>query len=180
MTIGRGILKAFRVLPKSSTYQRSTRSLWQSTSLKADNAPEAVSATAKVNFSTPYEAIYTNEPVHTIILPGLVGEYGITADHTPVISELKAGVVQIMKKEGDAPEKYFISGGFAATHLDNSTDVSVAESFKLSELDLETATQLMNDTKAKVDALADGESEKALLQVEYETYETIVFHLGSA
>ena len=42
-----------------------------------------------------------------MIVPGVTGEYGITAGHTPIISELKPGLVQIYHNADDAePEKY--------------------------------------------------------------------------
>ena len=49
----------------------------------------------------------------------------MTKNHSPVIAELKAGVVQIVHEAGQAPEKYFVSGGFALTHA-NSVTVSAA------------------------------------------------------
>jgi F0F1-type ATP synthase epsilon subunit len=45
----------------------------------------------------------------------------VTKNHSPVIAELKAGVVQIVHEPGQAPEKYFVSGGFALTHANSVT-----------------------------------------------------------
>ena len=45
----------------------------------------------------------------------------MTKNHSPVIAELKAGVVQIVHEAGQAPEKYFVSGGFALTHANSVT-----------------------------------------------------------
>ena len=42
-------------------------------------------------------------------LPGVTGEFGVTAGHTPNVSQLVPGVVQI-HTEGAEPEKYFVSG----------------------------------------------------------------------
>lgn len=65
------------------------------------------------------------ETHHTLPVPpppqGLAGEYGVTKNHSPVIAELKAGVVQIVHEPGQAPEKYFVSGGFALTHANSVT-----------------------------------------------------------
>lgn len=69
----------------------------------------------------PHETIYSEAKVSQVIVPGAAGEYGITADHVPIVAQLKPGVLQIMH-EGAEPEKYFVAGGFSLTH-DNSVTV---------------------------------------------------------
>jgi hypothetical protein len=49
----------------------------------------------KLNFCTPHTPIYTNHSIDKVMLPGEIGEYGITAGHSPLISQLKSGVVLI-------------------------------------------------------------------------------------
>lgn len=84
---------------------------------------EAATA-VKLNFCLPQETIYNGASVHSVILPGMGGEYGITANHVPYVSQLKPGVVKILHEEGSSdPEKYFVAGGYALTHP-NSTTVS--------------------------------------------------------
>jgi len=115
---------------------------------------------------------------------GLAGEYGVTKNHSPVISELKAGVVQIVHEpvrayrdgaspkraavalacmlslparrlpdinrlpsnrpppQGQAPEKYFVSGGFALTHANSVTDIAVVEAAKLEDIDPEAVPKI--------------------------------------
>jgi len=78
----------------------------------------------KLNLCLPHEAIYDGAEVYSIILPGLSGEYGVTANHVPYVAQLKAGVVQILHQETTAAadaEKYFIPGGYALTHPDSTT-----------------------------------------------------------
>jgi len=78
----------------------------------------------KLNFSVPHESLYEDVEVHSVILPGQAGEYGITANHVPYVAQLKPGVVQILHEEtsNNEPEKYFVPGGYALTH-ENSTTV---------------------------------------------------------
>lgn len=73
---------------------------------------------------------------------GLAGEYGVTKGHSPIISELKAGVVQITHEPGQAPEKYFVSGGFALTHANSVTDIAVVEAAKLDDIDPEAVPKI--------------------------------------
>lgn len=63
--------------------------------------------------------------MESVIIPGSDGEYGVTVNHVPTVSQLKAGVLQIMHAEGE-PEKYFVAGGFALTH-ENSVTVRVVQ-----------------------------------------------------
>ena len=73
-----------------------------------------------LSFALPHETIYKAAQVESVILPGTEGEYGVTADHVPTVSELAPGVVQIDHGDGEM-EKYFIAGGFAFTHPDSHT-----------------------------------------------------------
>ena len=56
-------------------------------------APGAVGLT--LNFCTPHTPVYKNKTVEKVMLPGEIGEYGITAGHSPLISQLKSGVVTV-------------------------------------------------------------------------------------
>lgn len=84
---------------------------------------EAVASNAvKLNFSLPHETIYHGASVHSVIIPGSAGEYGVTANHVPYVAQLKPGVLQILHEENSSePEKYFVAGGYAMTHPDSST-----------------------------------------------------------
>ena len=89
----------------------------------ARNMSTEAATAVKLNFCLPQETIYKGASVHSVILPGMGGEYGITANHVPYVSQLKPGVVKILHEEGSAdPEKYFVAGGYALTH-ENSTTV---------------------------------------------------------
>ena len=60
---------------------------------------EAVSATSQdlvLNFTTPHQPIYSKKVIDKIMLPGESGEYGVTANHSPVISQLAPGVVTVI------------------------------------------------------------------------------------
>lgn len=82
---------------------------------------EAVAANKMtLSFALPHDTIYKSAEVESVILPGTEGEYGVTADHVPTVSELAPGVVQIDHGDGET-EKYFIAGGFAFTHPDSHT-----------------------------------------------------------
>lgn len=62
---------------------------------QAAAAPETASQLT-LNFSTPHTPVYTKKTVDKVVLPGAAGEYGVTAGHSPIISELKPGVVSVI------------------------------------------------------------------------------------
>ena len=55
----------------------------------------ASSGLMTLNFNLPHETIYKGAKVKQVIVPGAEGEYGVTADHVPLVAQLKAGVLQI-------------------------------------------------------------------------------------
>ena len=87
-------------------------------SFSTEGAPTSV----KLSFCLPHETVYNGVSVHSVIIPGSAGEYGVTAGHVPYVAQLKPGVLQILHDEsGSEPEKYFVAGGYALTHADSST-----------------------------------------------------------
>ena len=144
----------------------------------ADEAAAEEATQVNLNFSCPHGSIYDNEKVDIAILPGVAGEYGVTAGHTPIISELQAGVVQIYHAQDDPePEKYFISGGFAFTHKNSTTDVCAVEAFKLDELDADAAKANMDEFQRQMDAAPADSRERAEAQIGHETNKAICIAL---
>lgn len=153
-----------------------TRRAASAAAADADNEEEATQV--NLNFSCPHGSIYDNAKVDIAILPGVAGEYGVTAGHTPVISELQAGVVQLYHAADDAePEKYFISGGFAFTHKNSTTDVCAVEAVKLDELDAEAAKAAMEEFQRQMDAAPADSRERAEAQIGHETNKAICIAL---
>ena len=90
-------------------------------------AAAAPASKVKLNFGLPHQKIYDGTFVHSVIIPGAAGEYGVTANHVPYVAQLKPGVLQIFGEENTVePEKYFVPGGYALTHEDSSTVRQIA------------------------------------------------------
>jgi len=87
----------------------------------ATEAAGAKSGLMTLNFNLPHESIYKEVKVSQVIIPGAAGEYGVTADHVPVVAQMKAGVLQIIHDGSSEPEKYFVPGGFSITHPNSIT-----------------------------------------------------------
>lgn len=86
-----------------------------------------------VNFFTPHSIITDAKQKDTVILPGMEGVFGIKANHVPVISQLKPGLVEL--HSGTEVEKFFISGGWAFVHPNGVTDIQAVEAVTLDQVD---------------------------------------------
>merc|ERR1712127_21058 len=107
------------------------------------------------NFNLPQETLYDGADVTSVIVPGATGEYEVTADHVPIVAELKAGVLTIKHGDGE-DEKYFVPGGFSLTHEGSNTDIVCPEAVKLDDLDPAAVSANYEAAKAASAAAEDG------------------------
>jgi len=119
----------------------------------------------KLNFNLPHQTLYAEKNVKMVLIPGVEGEYGVTAGHSPLVSELKPGVVQIIHEEGSEPEKYFVSGGFALTHPNSATDISAIEAVLVEDIDGAAVAQHHAEFKKAFEGAAEGSSARAEAQI---------------
>lgn len=99
----------------------------------------------------------------------------VLSKHIPTIAQLKPGVVAVTKEDG-AEEKFFVSGGYAFVHPDNTCSVNAVEAIPLADLDLEAAKAGL----AKYENLAreaTSEEDKALAAIGQNVHQALVFSL---
>src|SRR5688572_14264198 len=58
------------------------------------------------------ERLLVSEKVEFVVIPGTEGEMTVMANHAPVMSTIKPGVVTVHPVSG-SPERYVVFGGFA-------------------------------------------------------------------
>ncbi len=82
------------------------------------------------------EKLSVREQVDEVVAPGLNGELGILPDHTPLISQLKTGILTF--RQGSQSRRMHVSGGFIEVASDRVSVLSdVAEVPE--EIDVERA-----------------------------------------
>ena len=82
------------------------------------------------------EKLTLREQVDEVVAPGLNGELGILLDHTPLISQLKTGILTY--RQGAQNKRMHVSGGFVEVASDRVSVLSdVAENPE--EIDVERA-----------------------------------------
>lgn len=144
----------------------------------AESTTAAPATAMTLNLCTPHQTLYKSKVVDKVLLPGETGEYGVTMGHSPIISQLKPGVVTVIHTGGES-EKFFVSGGFALTHANSVTDVSVTEAVPIAELD-ESAIRAGYAEATKGLSAADGSVAKATAQVEVSVFTSMARALGVA
>mmetsp|Transcript_40015 Transcript_40015/g.58852 ORF Transcript_40015/g.58852 Transcript_40015/m.58852 type:complete len:173 (+) Transcript_40015:232-750(+) len=130
-----------------------------------------------LNFNLPHETIYEGAKVKQVIVPGATGEYGVTADHSPIVAQMKAGVLQIMHADGE-PEKYFVSGGFSLTHPGSITDITCPEAVKLDDIDPSAVTSAYESAKAAFAGAEAGSIAQAEAQIDLEVNRSMASAIG--
>lgn len=80
------------------------------------------------------EKILISEPAWQVTIPGEEGYFGVRAGHMSLVAALKPGVVEVLSKQGAAPEKIFIMGGFADVSAANCT-ILAEQAVNVDEID---------------------------------------------
>ncbi|MCW2285843.1 F-type H+-transporting ATPase subunit epsilon [Rhodoblastus acidophilus] len=115
-------------------------------------------ATFHFELVSPEKLLYSGE-VEAVVVPGIEGLFTVMKDHAPVMTVLKAGVVEI-DEAANKKTKLFVRGGFADVAAGGLT--ILAESAKpLEELN---AAQLAQEIQNAEEDFADATSETAKKQ----------------
>jgi F-type H+-transporting ATPase subunit epsilon len=126
--------------------------------------------TLHLEIVTPERLAYEDD-VDMVLVPGIDGELGILPHHTPLVSLLGVGELEIRK--GGSSESFAIAGGFLQVRPDKV--VVMAETADLaSEIDLAKAEEARREAQRAIEsgfhegadlAVARAELQKALLRI---------------
>ncbi len=100
--------------------------------------------------------LLVSEPVEMVVVPGDDGDFGAMARHTPLISTVRPGVIDV-HDNGKITSRIFVAGGFAEVTGERVT-VLAEEAFPLEELTAELAAErrsvadiALNDAKTELE-----------------------------
>jgi F-type H+-transporting ATPase subunit epsilon len=110
------------------------------------------------------ERLALRETVDEVIVPGAGGELGILPDHTPLISQLKTGVLNY--RQGSERKQVLVSGGFVEVLPDKVSVLSdIAE--RPEEINLERAQRARERAERRINLREGGtDYERAELKLE--------------
>lgn len=100
------------------------------------------------------EKILVSETAWQVTIPGEEGYFGVRAGHMSLIAAVRPGVVEVFSKEGDAPRKIFIAGGFADVTAKNCT-ILAEQAVNVSELDAGVIESDLSKLKEQLAAAND-------------------------
>lgn len=104
----------------------------------------------KINFDfvSPEASIVSSE-VDMVLIPGIDGDAGILPDHSPFMTTLRQGIVEVTFEQGNV-KKYLVEGGFADITQDKMT-ILAETSLNLSDTDskvLKSELDIINEKLA--------------------------------
>jgi F-type H+-transporting ATPase subunit epsilon len=128
--------------------------------------------TIHVDVVSAEEQIFSGE-AEFVVLPGIMGELGIYPRHTPLLTQIKPGVVRI-KIPGQAGEELvFVQGGFLEVQPTRVT-VLADTAIRAKDLDEVAATEAMKaaeearQNKTSKEEIATAEAELAIAVAQLE------------
>jgi F-type H+-transporting ATPase subunit epsilon len=105
------------------------------------------------------ERLLLSDTADMVTIPGTEGYMGVMAGHSPVVTTLRPGMIDVLKDGVD--QRYFIRGGFAEISATKVT-ILAEEAIPFAELDLQILDQRIKDAEADHIAAAT-DAEKARL-----------------
>lgn len=102
---------------------------------------------------SPEKLLYS-EATEMVVVPGAEGNFGVLPRHAPMISTLRAGVIDVYKN-GSVADRIFVAGGFAEVTETRCT-VLAEEALPLSDID---AAKVDSDLADLRDDLKDAKSD---------------------
>lgn len=102
------------------------------------------------------EKLLTSQPVDMVVVPGSEGDFGVLAGHSPMISTVRPGVIDVY--EGDrVVDRVFVAGGFAEVTEARCT-VLAEEAIPVADIDRGKVEQDIRDLGEDLeDAKSDDE-----------------------
>ena len=122
--------------------------------------PAIVSASGKIAFDlVSPERLLLSIEADMVTVPGTEGYLGVMAGHAPLVTTLRAGMIDMLDDGVDT--RFFIRGGFAEI---NATQITVLadEAIPFTELDLAVLDQRIEDAQSdEIAAKTDAERQRA-------------------
>ena len=93
-----------------------------------------------------------------VAMPGMEGDFGVMPGHAPIISALRAGIIEV---EGvtDSPDRIYIAGGFAEIAADKLV-VLAEEAVVVTEMDRADLEQRIQEANEELAAADEGEQRR--------------------
>jgi F-type H+-transporting ATPase subunit epsilon len=102
------------------------------------------------------ERLLMSKEVSMVVVPGADGFFGVLPRHSPLLSTLLPGVIDVYE-DGSVTDRIFVAGGFAEVTQDRCT-VLAEEATQVADLDIDVAEKKLSDLR---DELKDSSGTEA-------------------
>jgi F-type H+-transporting ATPase subunit epsilon len=121
--------------------------------------------TFSISLTTPDGAVFEDE-AEMVIVPGAAGEIGVLARHAPLIALLQAGSTRVYTNRATEEVQEFATGpGFFTVEQDRALAL-VDTAVNVREIDPAVAEEQLEQAKAELERVEQGESEADRWQLE--------------
>ena len=116
-------------------------------------------ATFQFELTSPEQLVFSGEVEH-VVVPGSEGEFGVLADHAPLIAMLRPGILTIL---GPNERRFVVRSGFAEV---NPKGLTVLADFAapVEELDRDVLAGQIKDLEEDVADATDGHQRDRAVQ----------------
>jgi F-type H+-transporting ATPase subunit epsilon len=130
----------------------------------------------KVEFElvSPAKLLYTGE-VDMVVVPGAEGDFGVLPGHSPVISLVRPGVIDI-HQDGKVESRIFVAGGFAEVTQTRCT-VLAEEALPVGDIDRAAAESRLAAARNRAGE-AESEHDKAAARRDVAVAEALLAAAG--
>ena len=104
------------------------------------------------------ERLLMSKDVSMVVVPGADGFFGVLPRHSPLLSTLLPGVIDVYEN-GSVTDRIFVAGGFAEVTEDRCT-VLAEEATSVAELDVEAAEQRIADLRDELKDATGSEADR--------------------
>ena len=109
------------------------------------------------------EKLITSKPVVMVAVPGGEGDYAVLAGHAPLITTVRAGVIEVFTdNDTTCSDRIFVAGGFAEVTNERCT-VLAEEAISVASLD---RAKLEEESRDLLEDMGLAKTDHARLQIE--------------
>ena len=115
------------------------------------------------------DSLVKDTSAEMVIVPGMDGDFGVLPGHSPMMSTIRPGIVEVFESEAGDAERLFVKGGLAQVTPTGLT-ILAEETIHLSDVDLDDLAKNLTAARDTLDAAEDdvdrNRAERELLWME--------------
>ncbi len=118
------------------------------------------------------EQLLLSEDVEMVVVPGEEGDFGVLPGHSPLISNVRAGVIHVFAG-GSVQTRIFVAGGFAEVAPGRCT-VLAEEAMPVADIDRAEAEERLQKADAEIEVAEAHSRERADAERRHRTAEAMI------